>query len=326
MDWQQFSGLLSDSIVEKIDSRDVIAIKTRSNIWSRRELRNACEKLKFCKVPKGKLKTEYARMLVALRALRRLEGNFINKCVKQCKNDTCSICKESLEVPIFRYKEIGYHLCCIHKWISISHKFRDPIHGAEYSDADLKRIDSLVSAYGLEDSENLHALWSDNDRKEEDVQEAEHEAQLEIYGDLFERDMDALGHIFQFGNTNAIGVVSEHFESLLREASQMDEEFVQECISTFVRRVMDFGHEGFLNYLLGLSDSCSEWTNENEDDVAALGNELRQSIGLFLSENSPLEFFFTRLSSGPGLQGLPIHFRGPQGLHPSILSLMESPE
>lgn len=288
MNWQKVCDFISKTVVvEKIDSRDVVAIKTHSKIWSRRELRNACETLCRCSVPQGKRKSEYAKMLVALRALRRLEQNFIERTSKRCKNDTCCICKELLQAPIFRYKDQGYHLECIHQWISVSHKFRDPIFGESYRDEDLKRIDVLTQAYDL-DLVNLYRLHNDMDRKEEDAQMEQQEEQLEIFTDLLERDVEALAHAFRLGNAHIIEIISDHFENFLHEASHVDGDFVRNNLVEFTHRIAETGNEPFLNYILELLENCDNWADEDDD--------ADRSLRTFLSHN-PFDFMLQHLAS-----------------------------
>lgn len=272
--WKTIVDFIVDApLVTQIDKKLVGPMKVKNDIWSRRELQNACEKLTASKIPKGKHKMVYAKTLVALRAFQTLEKAFCVKVMGRCKNDTCPVCKDQLLLPVFRYKDVGYHVNCVHRWITVSHKFKDPIFGEEYTDSHLKRIDKLTSAYYLH-LISVFDLKYDNARIDDDDASDLREERLEIYTDLFERDMAALQEAFEHKTSVATEVVSEHFEEMLQDASRIDFAFVRSSLEEFIHRTIIDGCEEFVAFLLGLNEKLTEWESSEDDEMSQFENEI----------------------------------------------------
>lgn len=154
----------SSRSVTRIDGRICNRIKTNKSIWSRNELKQCCQ-TEVC-TPNGLRKCDYARALLLLRALRRLE----TKCLQSyfgIKSRVCTICFEALSLPYFRHNFHGYHVPCIYNWITVSRKFTDPISRNIYSDAELARISQLQRVYHLDmPITDLVRFRNDNRRSE----------------------------------------------------------------------------------------------------------------------------------------------------------------
>ena len=249
----------STYVVQEIDGKSVTLRAARSNnSWFRKHLRRECDKLYGKPVPDWLFKSEYAKILVVLRGLRRLEY-LVQKKMYGILSENCPICKEHIIPPFFGHRGVGYHLECILSWINVSHKFTDPITGREYTDKELHRIDTVAREYKVDS--NVHELKYDVHRIAEDEDIREHEERAEILCELLDRDMMTLTEIPADGMV--YGMIRSHFLRLFQQLTYTDMETARTKVSEFIES--NLGSREHINRLLfEVFESIDEWDAEWE--------------------------------------------------------------
>ena len=245
--------------ITQIDERTVTVKAKRNTLsWSRNELRRECTHIYGHGTPRGLLKAAYARGLVALRGLRQLEHLALKK-LYGIRSDNCPICKEHIRPPYFNHNSIGYHLGCIMQWITISHKFMDPITGKDYSDDDLRRIDTIADEYGIKS--DLFCLKYDANRIADDLDAKEQEEQVLMLLYLIDRDVDALRQIPAYDAVCA--VLRTHLTRVFRQLSYIDADAARDKISELIEANISSRKE-IVELLVRLFDSIEQWSTESD--------------------------------------------------------------
>ena len=245
-----------------IDGRAVNKTKRHPGIWSRNELAKECERFHH-KIPKGMRKQEYAKVLILLRGLHKLEHIVANK-LYCLSSPTCSICKENLIAPVFRHssgtgsdkRTIGYHVLCIQQWMLVSHKFSDPITRKAYTDKELQKLDSLGHAYDL--PSDLLALRWDEDRVVEDRALRDLNEQIEVVENIVHSQYDSLRNAIAF-HPHTAPLLFRQIEQSLRELCRLNVDSAKELINTFISGVHN---EKLFNFLVHASAQVELWSEE----------------------------------------------------------------
>ena len=253
----------STYVCTAIDGKDVTKVKRDNATRSRNELRRECHAL-CMDVPWGLRKQDYAKTLVILRGVRKLEY-IVRKKMYGVQSKTCCICKDKLVLPIFRHEAIGYHLRCILNWINIGHKFTDPITGKEYTDAELEMIDTLCMQNRLDS--DVFELKHDVNRVAEDQDMKDHEERLEIVIDMIERDLDAYKSMTSNDRTPGLGacMVADHFKRSFRELAHLDVDIAHEQASSLIKKHVSIECERLNVLLFEVFENIEEWADEDID-------------------------------------------------------------
>jgi hypothetical protein len=252
-------------IVTTLDDRVVNKIARDRTSWSRPELQKECFWL-YSKIPRGLVKHDYAKALVVLRGVRRLE-RLVQSKMYGIHSKICCICKDKLHLPVFKHEAVGYHIRCILGWINVAHKFTDPITGQDYTDKELIRIDRTCRQYGIDS--DVYELRHDVTRIAEDQDQREHEERMDILVDMLDRDIDAYLTMPTFPHVMARTVIAAHVMRTFRELAHLDTAFAMEKINDLIAMHVENTDAEDLNKLLfQIFDRIAEWSEEDEEDVA----------------------------------------------------------
>lgn len=241
--------------IKQIDNKNCIGIKRSKNAWSRKLLQKECKNLDR-RTPCWLKKQEYAKLLVVLRGIKALEYIVLKKLYGvRCK--TCSICKERLRPPIFRHNKIGYHLKCIVNWLTIAHKFSDPITFEKYTDTELKTIDKTCELYSVTQS-NVFDLKYDITRIYEDQEMIEHEERIEILSDIIDSDFETYRVLSQFPGIIP-HFIAIHFQRTVFELAQLDSNIAREQIIALLSTVEEVYQHRLKLFLMDILDQLPIW-------------------------------------------------------------------
>lgn len=234
--------------------------------WYRDELQRACKRMSGVEPPCLR-KHEYACALVAMIGIRRLE-HFVT--MRLIKSDTCSICKDLLKAPVFRCSKSGYHLMCIRNYMLVSHMFKDPITGREFTDDQLKWCDVLAARYKFRkvdgvytkvkydrDDQSLYKMRHDPERIHADSAQHSTDAEIELIIDAIGTNMDIMEH-----STDVL-FASHSLERYFRHLTHLSEETARQQIRDCIQRNTE--NNTVVNVLRNIQLKLDTWVREEFD-------------------------------------------------------------
>lgn len=253
--------------------------------WFRDELRRDCERMwgKKPGFPQSLRKREYAAALVIMRGMRHL-GRAVTR--RLIKSDTCCICKETLDSPIFRCGSTGYHLVCIRNYMLISHVFKDPIIGRAYTDEELQWCDTMSErhthyrdddgsykpvTYDREDR-SLYVLCHDPERIRLDHQARLDFEEIEVINGAISDALNIIEHsTIEFD----VSFVTEHIRRCFRSLAYISVETARTTISDAINQYVN---QPIMEVLVDIQsdiNSQEEEQTDDDDDFITFGDYTR---------------------------------------------------
>ena len=273
-------------VVTSVDEKSVLQLKRDNTTWSRKDLQKECFWL-YPQIPRGLRKQDYAKSLVVLRGVRKLQL-LVQRRMYGIQSKMCCICKDPLHLPIFKHEAIGYHIRCILDWINISHKFTDPLTNKSYTDKELARIDRISAQYGIES--DVLDLKHDVNRIAEDQDQREHEERLDILLDFLDSDIEAYLTYPSFSYGMGRNILCSHIKQTFRELTHLDLDSAQAKINALIDEHVN-ENENLNRLLFEIFELINEWATEDVEmeSTSSFGTHVIPVLNMIFSRIPPID-------------------------------------